>query len=140
MVMNESFEPEVVVLYCGRSLAGDNHLSDGTRQGSGFRARFVMMPCSSKIESLNLIKLIEHGADGVVVVACPEEQCQFLVGSNRAEKRVEHARLLLGEAGMAPDRLTMMRRQELSADDIIAVAEETAAVISPLGQNPMKSH
>ncbi|MBU2609061.1 MAG: hydrogenase iron-sulfur subunit, partial [Chloroflexi bacterium] len=67
-------------------------------------------------------------------------QCQFLVGSNRAEKRVEHARLLLGEAGMAPDRLTMMRRQGLSAGDIMAVAEETAAVISPLGQNPMKSH
>jgi len=137
--MKESFEPEIVLLYCGRSLARNNNLSEGTRQGSGFRARFVMMPCSSKIEPQHLLKLIEQGADGVVVVACPEEQCQFMIGSSRAERRVKYARTLLDEVGMSADRLALVRRQGLEAGDIMAIAEETASVISPLGQNPMKT-
>jgi coenzyme F420-reducing hydrogenase delta subunit len=136
--MKESFEPEIVLLYCGRSLAQNNNLSEGTRQGSGFRARLVMMPCSSKIEPQHLLKLIEQGADGVVVVACPEEQCQFMIGSSRAERRVKYARTLLDEVGMSADRLALVRRQGLAAGDIMAIAEETASIISPLGQNPMK--
>jgi len=136
--MKESFEPEIVLLYCGRSLAQNNNLSEGTRQGSGFRARLVMMPCSSKIEPQHLLKLIEQGADGVVVVACPEEQCQFMIGSSRADRRVKYARTLLDEVGMSADRLALVRRQGLAAGDIMAIAEETASIISPLGQNPMK--
>jgi len=136
--MKESFEPEIVVLYCGGSLARNNSLSEGTRRGSGFRTRFVMMPCSSKIEPQHLLKLIEQGVDGVVVVACPEEQCQFMIGSNRAERRVKYAGTLLDEVGMSPDRLALVRRQGLSADDIMAIAGETASSISPLGQNSIK--
>jgi len=97
-----------------------------------------MMPCSSKIEPQHLLKLIEQGVDGVVVVACPEEQCQFMIGSNRAERRVKYAGTLLDEVGMSPDRLALVRRQGLSADDIMAIAGETASSISPLGQNSIK--
>ncbi|MFC1964955.1 hydrogenase iron-sulfur subunit [Chloroflexota bacterium] len=137
--MNEDFEPEIVVLYCGRSGTYENHLSEGTKQGSGFRTRLIMMPCSSKIETLHLVKLIEEGNDGVVLVGCPEERCQFLVGSNRAAKRLGHARTLLDEAGMSSNRLRMVRRENLSADDIMSLAEEEANAVRSLGQNPMKT-
>lgn len=136
--MSEPFEPEIVALYCGRSLAKGDYLPEGTRRGSGFKVRFVMIPCSSKIETSYLIKLIEQGADGVAVVACPTKQCQFLVGSARAEHRIKHAQDLLEEVGMSADRLGMVRGHDLTSNQIMTIAEERANAIRQLGENPMK--
>ncbi len=137
--MSESFEPEILLIYCGRALDSSDSLPEGARRGSGFKVRFVMMPCSSKIETRYLVKLIEHGADAVEVVACPGKQCQFTVGSSRAEHRVRHARAILEEVGMSGDRVGMLRRSSLSADEMMSIAEERAGVVRPLGRNPMKA-
>ena len=137
--MSESFEPEITVLYCGHSLASEDYLSEGARKGPGFKVRFIMMPCSSKIETRHLVKLIEKGADGVVVIACPEKQCQFQIGSSRAENRINHARTLLDEVGIGADRLGIACGQDFSADAIVAIAKERVDAVLPLGKNPMKS-
>ena len=137
--MSEVFEPEVLIVYCGRALETGEYLPEGLQSGAGFKVRFVMMPCSSKIETRYLIKLVEQGADRVELVACPGKQCQFTVGSSRAEHRVKHARTLLEELGMSGDRLGMVRRSGLSADDIMAIAAECAEKVRPLGQNQMKA-
>ncbi|MEE8470435.1 MAG: hydrogenase iron-sulfur subunit [Dehalococcoidia bacterium] len=137
--MSEPFEPEIVVIYCGRGLAKDEYLPEGTKTDSGFRVRYIMIPCSSKIETGNLVKLIEQGNDGVMIVACPENQCQFLVGSTRAENRIKHARSLLDEVGIGADRLGMVRGHNLSTDDFRAFAQERANAVRALGLNPMKS-
>ena len=136
--MSEPFEPEIVVLYCGRSLAKGDYLPEGTKKGSGCKVRFVMIPCSSKIETGYLIKLIERGADAVAVVACPTKQCQFLVGSARVEHRINHARDLLEEAGMDAGRLGLVRRHGLTGDQVMNIAKKRANSVRRLGENPMK--
>lgn len=137
--MSDVFEPEVLLLYCGRALADGGPLPEGARRGGGFKVRFVMMPCSSKIETRHLIKLIEEGADAVEVVACPGRECRFTVGSSRAEHRVRHARDILEEIGMGGERLGMVRRDGLSAGEMIGIAGERAELVRPLGGNPMKA-
>ncbi len=136
--MAGGFEPEVTVLYCGRSLAEGVVLPEGVRQASGCRVRYVMLPCSSKVETGYLMKLIEHGADAVQVAACPEEACRFVVGSTRAENRVGYARRLLEEVGMGGERLGIVRRTGMTLEDISALAEERAERVRPLGPNPMR--
>ena len=136
---SNSFEPEIFVLYCGRGLANNNYLPEGTKKADGFKARFIMMPCSSKVETAYVVKLIEQGIDGVILVACPEEQCQFLVGSTRARARVKYARTLLDEAGINATRVGVVHRHQLTSDDIITIAQEHANTVRPLGQNPMRS-
>jgi len=137
--MSNGFEPDILLIYCSKALADNSHLPEGAKQCQGFKVRFVMMPCSSKIETRNLIKLIEEGADAVEVVACPGKQCRFTVGSSRAEHRVNHARTLLEEAGMSRGRVGMIRKNNLSADDMTGIAKGLADEIRPLGQNPMKT-
>ena len=137
--MSESFEPEITVLYCGRSLAEGAYLPEGYRTGNGFKVRFIMMPCSSKIEVGYLVKLIEQGADGVMLVVCPRERCQFMLGSTRAKNRVNYARSLLDEVGIGAVRIGVFSGYDLSADRFIALAEEQADAVKPLGQNPMKA-
>jgi coenzyme F420-reducing hydrogenase delta subunit len=136
--MSADFEPEILVLYCGRCIKTGYHLSEGTMQGSGFKAKFIMLPCGSKIEVYHLMKIIEQGTDGVVVVVCPEEQCQFLTGSDRAARRVGHTNKLLSEVGMSENRVEVVHRQEVSINEFLSLAEEEANAVRPLGQNPMK--
>jgi coenzyme F420-reducing hydrogenase delta subunit len=137
--MSDAVDLEITVLYCGRGLEEGGYVSEETKQGAGFRARFVMMPCTGKVEVGYLMKLIEKGVDGVQIVGCPEKMCRFLVGSNRAEKRVRFAGALLEEAGIGSARLGMARVQGLSVDQMMALAQERAEAVRPLGQNPMKA-
>ena len=131
-------EPDVVVLYCQHCVAEDADLAAAAKTVSGFRPRFEVMPCSSKVEASHVLKLLERGADAVAVVGCPEKACRFLVGSTMAEKRVEYARRLLGEIRMGADRLGMDRGGQLSAAQLTEIAERRAAAVRALGPNPMK--
>ena len=62
-----------------------------------------------------------------------------MVGSSRAERRVKLARGLLHEAGMGEERLAMVRRHDLSDEDIMRLAEERASAVGLLGPNPMRA-
>jgi F420-non-reducing hydrogenase iron-sulfur subunit len=137
MKTQESGEPEIVVLYCAQS-ASDGLRLKTSLNGAGFRVRLSMLPCSSKIEESFLLKILEEGADGIELVGCPVEKCRFLVGSVRAEKRVLHARDLLTQAGMSPERLGMTRAEDLTAETILQIAGKRAKAARPLGPNPMK--
>jgi coenzyme F420-reducing hydrogenase delta subunit len=106
--------------------------------GSGFKCRFLMMPCSSKVEVSHVLKILAEGADGVQVVGCKKDHCRFLVGSTMAEKRIEHARKLLDESLMGADRVGMDRGENLTFQELIGIAAERAKAVRPLGANPMK--
>ena len=97
-----------------------------------------MMPCSSKVEIPHVLRILEQGADGVELVACPQDRCRFLVGSLRAEKRIERASGLLDEIRMGGARLGLSRRAKLAAEDLVALAAARAEAVRPLGPNPMK--
>jgi coenzyme F420-reducing hydrogenase delta subunit len=132
------FEPDVVVLYCQHCVAEDADVAAAAKSVSGFKPRFVVMPCSSKVEASHALRLLEQGADGVAVVGCPEKRCRFLVGSTMAEKRIEYARRLLEEIRMGADRLGMDRGGHLSAAQLMEIAEHRASAVRALGPNPMK--
>lgn len=135
--LSKSFEPNIVALYCRRALANHDHLPEGVKKCSGFRVKFVMIPCSSQVETSYLIKLIEQGADGVYLVRCPENQCQFLTGSIRAEKRMKYAQTLLDEVGMGSGRLGMAKGLSLSSEELTALIEEYSDSVQLLGRNPL---
>jgi coenzyme F420-reducing hydrogenase delta subunit len=81
-----------------------------------------MMPCSSKIEVPYILKILEAGALAVEIVACPEKGCKFLVGSRRAEKRIEYIRGLLEQIGCSRQRVGISRKLSQSPQELIELA------------------
>jgi F420-non-reducing hydrogenase iron-sulfur subunit len=137
MSNNENFEPEIVVLYCQRCVQQDADVEVEAGRTSGFSVQPVMMPCSSKIEVPYILKILERGADAVEVVACPADGCRFLVGSMRAEKRIEYIRGLLDEIHVGAERVGISRGPGLSAQDLVELAAKRAERAKTLGPNPM---
>ena len=128
-----SFEPEVVVLYCQQCVIDGVNVVVESQQSSGFSMRPVMLPCSSKVEVPYVLKILEEGIDGVEIVACPVNKCRFLIGSHRAEKRVEYVRRLLDEISIGAERLGLSRGLGLSAKKLSGLAESRAQAVKASG-------
>jgi coenzyme F420-reducing hydrogenase delta subunit len=60
----------------------------------------ISLPCSGKINLLYLLKAIETGSDGVMLMTCKSGECKFLQGNFRAHKRAEAVGDLLDETGL----------------------------------------
>jgi coenzyme F420-reducing hydrogenase delta subunit len=130
-----SFKPEIIMLYCQHCIKDGVNIIVESQQSS---VRPVMMPCSSKIEIPYILKILEEGADGVEIVACPVNKCRFLIGSHRAEKRVEYIRRLLEEIGIGAERLGLSHGLDLPYKALSSLVAGRAQAVKTLGPNPMK--
>ena len=133
-----NFEPDIVLLFCQHCVGSDVRPVDSIRKADGFAVRTVVMPCSSKVESRQIVKLLEKGADGIQIVGCPDGSCRFLVGSNRAERRVAYVRKILEEIDYGAQRVGIAREAGLTEEGLMALAAERADKVRPLGRSPMK--
>ncbi len=131
--------PRIVVVYCRNAVSSAAELLEGSYTAKGFRAYFAALPCSSKIEPSYPLKILADGADGVLVVACPEGNCRFMVGNVRAEKRIGYVRALLDKAKMGAERLALERGENLTEKDLLGLAQRRLGPLKILGPNPMSS-
>ena len=67
--------------------------------------KIIPIPCSGKIERTHILKSLEKGYDGVLILACPKDNCTFIRGSYRAEKRVDMIRDAVGRVGIAEQKI-----------------------------------
>ena len=101
----ETGQPKMVIFGCQRS-AG---VAWEEAQGSGYKvqgeAEFIVLPCAGKLDPDHVLKALALGAHGVLVLACPEENCQSLHGNTYARERIREAQHYIGEAGLNPERI-----------------------------------
>lgn len=112
--------PRVVVFGCQRSAGvawealaqearreaqGEKNEEQMNRLWNGGVAAFIGLPCAGKLDTDSLLKALALGADGVLVLACPEENCRSQHGNTYARRRLDEARDYLQEAGVDPGRL-----------------------------------
>ncbi len=69
--------------------------------------RVMKVPCTGILQVRQFLEAFKAGAQGVMVVGCKSDGCHYEVGVQKAEKKVELARVLLKEYGIEPERLQM---------------------------------
>jgi F420-non-reducing hydrogenase iron-sulfur subunit len=107
------------IFYCSNCLDG-TEFDRIAREEEGVEYTIISLPCSGKADLLYLLKAFETGADGLALVTCPKNECHFLEGNVRAPKRAEAANRLLEEAGMGPDRVTVLSMNGKGTGEIVA--------------------
>jgi len=99
--------------------------------------KIVRVPCSGRISTVHLLRTIEEGADGVYVAGCEEGDCHFMEGNLRAKRRVGHARDLIAQMGLNPDRIRMYNLGASDGPRFVAIAKEMTGHIRELGRSPV---
>lgn len=94
---------------CQNAIAGEEDLAGKGCLSFEPTIKIIHIPCSSKVDTLPIIKAFEAGADGIFVLGCPDEHCHLLDGNLRARKVVNYTKGLLEEIGMEGNRLEMFQ-------------------------------
>jgi coenzyme F420-reducing hydrogenase delta subunit len=81
----------------------ENAAKDGFHHAEN--AVVVPVACTGLIKVSFLLKLFAKGLDGVLVLACPEDDCHYFNGSKRCGEIVEETRRILDISGIEPERL-----------------------------------
>ena len=123
------------VFYCSNNLDA-GRLAGFWGELGGDTVKTIGLPCSGKVDVPYLVKALETGADGVVVVACQKKQCRHFEGSARAHKRAQAVEGLLAEIGFGAGRIAVIECAEGGAgqacDEIKRFIEQVRSLPSGL--------
>lgn len=100
--------------------------------------QIVSVPCSGKIDALYLLKALEQGADGVLLLVCHKENCKYVWGNERADKRKEQVQRRLSEIGLEGDRVEIIHLAANQGNQFNASVRSMVDKINQLGSNPGK--
>ena len=108
MTVAES-SPRIIGFCCQNALRGEEELAGKGWVSYEPTIKIVVLPCSSKVETLTIIKAFESGADGIFVLGCPDGKCHLLSGNERAKRIVNYTKGLLEQIGIESSRLEMFQ-------------------------------
>jgi coenzyme F420-reducing hydrogenase delta subunit len=132
------FVPKIVAFCCDQSgyVAADRA---GTLNLNVPRnVEIVRVPCAGRIETIYLMKALEKGADGILIFACYEENCQFLWGNLRAEGRLSYTHRVLEKIGLEKERIEICHLTTNSGVKFAETLQQKSDQLKKLGPNPAK--
>lgn len=100
------------------------------------RLAMVRVPCAGKVDDLYLMRALENGACGVLIMGCHRESCRFLTGNIRAEKRTGRVAQILKELELDPGRVQMVHLAEGQKGRFVEAVENFYARLDPAGVQP----
>lgn len=112
---------EISLFYCSNSLSADE-IASFSEKKKDVKINFISLPCSGKVNLLYLLKAIETGSDGVLLVSCKMGECKYLQGNFRAKKRIESVDDLLFETGFGKGRARFLSLEANSKVETLRTA------------------
>jgi len=98
--------------------------------------RIMKVPCAGIVRVEQILKAFKAGAQGVMVVGCKTDGCHYEVGSDKAEKKMDLAKVLLKEYGIEPERLEMFKMVFIEGAQFAEAAKMMTERVTKLG--PLK--
>ena len=133
------FEPKVIAFCCTYCAYTAADLAGSMRLAYAPNVRVVRMECTGKTDAMLLLRAFEEGADAVYVAGCALGDCHFLEGNLWAIRTVTHAKKLLAEVGLEPERLEFFHIPASAGPLFAQRANEMTARARELGPNPLRT-
>src|SRR3990172_608036 len=101
--------------------------------------RIVEIPCTGRLDVLEVLHAFEHGADGVMVAGCLEGDCHFQAGNLNARRRVARVKELITAVGLEPERIEMFNLSSAMGRQFADYAVKMTQQTSSLGPSPLRA-
>ncbi len=76
----------------------------------------IQVPCAARVSPLDLLIALDIGADAILVISCPEENCHMQEGSHTARLHVHFVKNILQQIGQNPNRVEIIQLCAAEAD------------------------
>jgi F420-non-reducing hydrogenase iron-sulfur subunit len=133
-----TFDPKIIAFCCDQSGYPAADMAGTLKLKLPKNTEIVRVPCAGRIETIYLLKALEKGADGVLVFACYEENCQFLRGNLRAKGRLSYAHRMLEKIGLEKERIEICHLATNSGVKLAETLRRKSEQLKKIGPNPGK--
>ena len=97
--------PQIALYLCNWCAIAAADLAGIMKSNYQAKINFISVPCTGTINPALLVKTLQKGADGVLVVGCSPGDCHHLTGNLYARRKFTLLKSYLGYVGVAPERL-----------------------------------
>ena len=129
----EAYDPKLVCFSCN---FGWGYLSEHQSLATSIR-NWIPVTCSGKIETSYILKAFRSGADGVLILGCPEGHCHFQDGNYQTRKKVLLIQKIMDTFGIEPERLSINLSLNPDGEKIPRLIDEMRVSLASLG--PVKN-
>jgi coenzyme F420-reducing hydrogenase delta subunit len=137
--MNAPFEPKIIAFCCRYCAYAAADLAGGLRIQYPPNVRIIEVPCTGRVDVVEILHAFERGADGVMVAGCLEGDCHFLEGNLNARRRVQYSARLLEQIGLGGERVAMVNLSSAMGARFAELVTEMTEKIRKLGPNPLNT-
>lgn len=130
------FEPKIIAFCCDQSGYPSADMAGALRLNLPKNVEIVRVPCAGRVEALYLLKALEKGADGVILFACYEDNCQYLRGNLRAKGRLSYIHRLMDKIGLEKERIEICYLATNSGVKLAETLQRKSKELKRLGPNP----
>lgn len=99
------FEPQIVGFLCNWCSYAGADMSGTSRISYPANIRIVRVPCTGRVDPLFVLKALQEGADGVMVLGCHPGDCHYTEGNFHARRRFALMHSFLDYLGVDADRV-----------------------------------
>jgi F420-non-reducing hydrogenase iron-sulfur subunit len=133
-----NFDPKIIAFCCDQSGYPAADMAGTLKLKIPRNIEIVRVPCAGRIETIYLLKALEKGADGVLIFACHEENCQFLQGNIRITGRLSYAHRMLEKIGLEKERIEICHLATNSGVKLAETLRRKSEQLRKFGPNPGK--
>jgi len=119
--------PTVVLFTCNWNAYGSLEAAGNEGRSYSAAIRPVRVMCLGRLDTGIVIKALEKGADGVLLLGCTPEECHFQFGSRHAEEAFERARETAALLGLGPERVGLVHLAAGHAEGLVQAVERFVA-------------
>ncbi len=137
MTAAKEFEPAVVAFCCRHCAYAAADLAGGARIAYPSAIRIVELPCTGRVDVLEVLHAFEAGADGVLVAGCLPGTCHYITGNLHARQRVDTVVRLLRQIGLEHERARMINVSAAMGAQFAELVTGFVESLEALGPSPL---
>jgi F420-non-reducing hydrogenase iron-sulfur subunit len=127
------FEPKIVGFCCNWCSYRGADLAGTARTKCSPNVRIVRVMCSGRVEPSFILKALELGADGVLVLGCHPGDCHYSEGNYKTARRMQLLKKMLNQMGIEEERVRLDWVSASEGDRFVSIVNDMTEKVRALG-------
>jgi len=133
------FEPRIIGFVCNWGAYSGVEMAGVNKKEYPASVKLVRVMCLGRLHLGLILKAFELGADGVMLLGCPPEDCHYESGMSMAKELFPQARKVLNLLGIDQKRLALVEVPLGRGDILTKQVSVFVKRVSRISSSPLRS-